>query len=294
MSFSDSVFYIKIKDGHSFRSMLAMVKSEAQRVMMDLTEDTIDFEYYKKDIGVGYKISLTTQNFEDWEFKPRTKDIINGRCTIGIDVAEFYNATKGIGTRDSIIFYRRYIDDADPKISIVHVKASNKDKSESIILFSKIIASTDSERKGNNIEGTPNIKVQPKSFAEICNFINTTNCSYLKIDGFQDGAVMRGKHPVEDYKFVKAYGFKEKNKYLFDSRDPKNIIDTNEYNKSVLSVTNIPKKIVKSLAKFNNISNSKENGFIKFYFLPKHTVIKGDISNFGICSVFISNESREK
>lgn len=297
MNSDNSVFYIKIKDGHSFRSMLAMVKTEANRIMAHFTDDFIEFDYCKKnDINIGYKIVLNVENFEKYHFKPREKDMINGECIIGIDVAEFYNATKGIGTRDSIIFYRRYIDDNDPKISIIHVKSSNKEESDPIVLFSKIVTPTPSTKRVKDIDSRipPNVKVHPKSFAEVCNFVNTTNCCHLGIDGFENGAVMKGKHSVETYKFIKPYGFDDKSKNPFNPSELENIIDTDKYNRKIISVTNIPKKIVKSIAKFNNISSSKENGYIKFYFNKNYITIKGEISNFGVCSVFLSNDVRKE
>ncbi len=296
MNSGDSVFYAKIKDGHSFRSMLAMTKAEASRIAMVFTKKTISFEYSKKDImTIAYKIVLNCEDFEKYSFHPREKDFVNGKCIIGIDVAEFYNATKGIGTRDSIIFYRRYSDDTDPKISIIHVKSSNKEESDSIILFSKIRVATESSNKVKDIENdvSPNIKIHPKSFSEVCNFINTTSCCHLKIDGFLNGAVMKGKHSVETYKFIKPYGFDDSNSQSLIYSEIEEMLDSDEYYSKIISETSIPKKIVKSLAKFNNISNSKENGYIKFYFNKNYIVIKGEISNFGLCSVFISNDDKK-
>lgn len=309
MEQAETLFFVHILDGYSFRNTIGMIKSEIDYATMVLSPHTIEISFINTNKRAGYKIVLNVHDLAMYRYNIRDEDgNYLPEYPIAFETEEFFNTTKGIGRRDAV---RLYWLEGDNKFNVQPMKTSTKDPGRAGALFVKILNMEYIRYdipKGYPSE--PNIRVQAKDFADICAQGNTLKCSRLEIVGEPNRITFKSILPNNTLASVNRFvshvdiprktptttisNIDEVDQLIGNLRISEAPMMTNHSlslnimkNEDLMTVS-VPISTVKALSKIHNISPS--GTLLRFYFGENKPVkIETNIGTYGTCTICLRN-----
>ncbi len=290
-------------DGYSFRNMIAIVKSETDRASMILSNDLVEITFLNTSKTAVHVINLNPKEFMTYHYNIRdAEDNVLNVCSIAFDTNELYDTTKGIGKKDGICLYWLI---GENKMNVRPLKQSAKDPGRISASFVKIIILEPMRYTVSTDNEDPNVKVQAKEFADVCNQTNTSKCHHLQIVGSKSGVTfncIRANGSIVHFNQFSAHSNVASPRSLASNIDEidsmlgnlntlgtsriSNIGTLNIVPSQELMTVNVPLSTVKALSKIHNISPS--GTLLKFYFSEgKPTVIESPIGTYGLYTIGI-------
>jgi len=288
----------QVVDGYSFRNTIGIIKSETDHATMVLSLDKIEISFLNRSKCAVHRAVLDPVGFSIYQYNIKDQSgALVDEYPIAFDTNEMYNTTKGIGRRDGI---RLYWLPGDGKINIQPIKSSNKDPGKASALFVNILNLEYTRYDTGIYSQTPNIRVQAKDFAELCNQATTLKCSYVEIVGQQNGVVFKGILPNHTMasinKFTSQIALPKSSSSMQGDLDNlignltlKDLSSTSRVNLNIvksedLMTVKVPITTIKALSKIHNISPS--GTLLRFYFTEgKPTKIESPIGTYGMYTI---------
>lgn len=275
MDVREILFLMYIMDGYSFRNTIGIVKNETDYATMVLSKDLIEISFINSSKYAVHKILLHPKEFIIYRYNIKDQ---NGNLMkeypIAFETNELFNTTKGIGKKDGI---RLYWIEGDNKINVQQIKTSSKDPGRIDALFVKILNMEYVRYEIGPYNNEPNVKIQSRDFAEICNQANILKCTYLELTCDKNGITFKGILPDQNIGLVNYFvaNPKEETKKASNMNEIDNLLNARAYARNVCSVNlniikedlitvRIPIVTIKALSKIHNIS--PQGTYLKFYF----------------------------
>lgn len=317
MDQSSALFYIHILDGYSFRNTISIIKSETDYVTMWMSPYGVEISFRNNRGNAMHRIFLDQSEFK-YEYNVFENDEYKEEFPISFETNEMFNTTKGIGRRDGIILYHLNNEDY---INVQPLKNNGGGPSQFGALFVETIKNQPLEKVGLStvFDKEPNVRVQAKSFAEICGQASTLKCTTLEIIGNAESVVFkiikpdnnvasimnfkssapRKKSGMRKKEFSSAYDIdniinKCKSSEKKSSLTTSSVAPINSLN--IVSADNIntirvPISTVKALSKIHNIS--PQGTHLKLFFSKsenhEYTKIESPIGTYGKYEIFLRN-----
>lgn len=317
MDTPETSFFMHILDGYAFRNLLGIIKSETDVATMILSPRSMEISFINVSRCAMHKIVINTLELLKYEYNPRDPDgNLVDEYPISFNTDEMYNRVKNLNRRDSIRMYQMAGGD---QIIVQPIKSSSKDPGSLCVLFVKIQIQEHSQTEppgGYSMD--PNVRVQAKTFADICCHTNSMKCASLEIIGGHSRVAFRGVLPNNRQASWQEFGSyapgpsvasaamstdmdEEVEKLLGHLRGMSEATPTSMSIHGGLSLNivhsddmikvRVPISTVKTLAKIHNLSPSGTS--LKFYFLPSQPIkIESPIGNYGTYTICIRGQGR--
>lgn len=309
MNPAETLFLMHLADGYAFRNMVNIWKSETEKATMILSPTKITVSFMNNQKCCVHEIELDTREFVVYKYNFRDSDgNLIGEVPITFNTTELFNTTKSIARRDAL---RIYWVSGSSLLSIQQVKAANKDPGTVGASFVSILqdeASCCTVPTGYSVE--PNIRVQAKTFADLCGQSGQMQCASLEIIGKTNSVMIRGLSPHNTASFAtkftsttdvvehkkpeppKAVNMDAINALLSNlsigDNAPTSTLSLNVVSADDLMTVKVPSTTVKALSKIHNISANGTH--LKFYFMTnKPTKIVSPVATYGTYSIFLRN-----
>lgn len=256
-------FFLNFPEGSSLKNVMGVIRSETDnKVSMYVDKDETIIRFNVKHDGKVFFHTLILNTQHTFSPRPDSEGNIPNFVKIGFSPKEMFTAIKSV-KKDGIQILRMHTDYDRPSLVVRILKQGTTEPSGPI--YVNIHPCPDVLTCSlSDIESGVMISVPAKVFAGECSRINDTGCESLILHGYQRGIVFIGKHLTEGQKFYQPYGFGP------TPIDCKRYIEETMRHEFVNHLE-IPKKTVKSFAKFGTISDPTRD--IMFTFLPEKVVI---------------------
>lgn len=300
------LFFVDISDGHSFRNMLGIVKSEIDQATMIFSPTMIEISFQNRSKRAIHQIKIDVKELTRYEYNicDENGNLID-EFPVTFNTAQMFNCIK-VGRKDGI---RMYMLPDDTKINVQPILANNKDLNSMGASFVNVINTepVKFDLSSNLFDSEPNIRVPAKVFSQHCSSATSLKCSSLCIIGEKDGITFKGMTPNNSEAFVqkcvntkstpiqndfsKPGNIDEIDKLLGNLKLSKpagtipnltlNIVDNGE-----LARVNIPITSVKAYSKLNN--NSPNGTLLKFWYGGGGKIIKisSQLGTYGVHDIY--------
>lgn len=300
MSYTSPLFLMYFSEGYSFRHIWTIL-GQIEVVTMVVSPETIKISYSDDNACWNHLIVIDTDELSDYYYNIYDSDgNLVPDYPVTFNFQDMVQSTKTVGRKDSL---KVSLMPGEHRLNLQPIK-DNKELNRTGALFVNLLLDVEHYFYSSSrvLPPKPTIRIQSRTFTNICNEITNMKCSSMEMIESDDGVVIKGILPNgkncafqkfrkrlvqrkrEEKKLNLNIDYDVLDNYQTDSLDvglDLEIVDTNKISLS--------KQVVQSLSKLNNLSSGSCN--LRIYFFDDGATITSAIgtSHYGVYYVHIYN-----
>jgi hypothetical protein len=285
-------------DGYSLRNMLVLIRQTTPRANLIFTKDGITIKETDASDSILTHCEIYGDELLNYQYNvyDDNGDLVEA-LALGFQTTDMQKATKIVGKKNGIKLYVKKVE--NPSICVQRILSPSSSTSDGNLGGLRIVNILPVDiQEFEEIKYTrdrPNVKPTSTEFAKICQDFASYKCTHTDIISFDNGLILQGfesstmksVEPLGRVPDIKHYQSSHQIGYSGDKSKPKlNVITKDE-----ICRIRVHSKIIRAMAKFNNLSPS---GIIKLY-LEKDNPFKivSAIGTYGKLTLYIRDMPKE-
>lgn len=198
---NEANFFATFTDGSSLRACIEFLRISSLEGVFRFAKDKILYEQGNSDNTLLNVIELKTYELTDYSFVSKSDEIV-----VGVNLADLRNITRNVGKKDSLDFYML---PNEPKNLYVRIRSQTEKGSESNLYLLPITNSSYTVYKLPEYQRSkrdPTCTVYQSDFSKLCKSLIAIKSSYVAVQGFKKGIIVKGILNTGAIGSVKEFG----------------------------------------------------------------------------------------